>query len=70
MAEADLLLHVIDAAAPDRDRRMAAVNAVLEEVGATTVPSIEVFNKCDQLGDGERARLDGALSRARCASRR
>ena len=57
VAEADLLLHVIDAAAPDRDRRMAAVTAVLEEVGATRVPSVEVFNKCDQLGEGERARL-------------
>ena len=57
VAEADLLLHVIDAAAPDRDRRMAAVNAVLAEVGATSVPFVEVFNKCDQLAEGERARL-------------
>jgi GTP-binding protein HflX len=57
---------VIDAAAPDRERRMAAVNAVLAEVGATRVPFVEVFNKSDQLGDGERARLaalyPGALS--------
>jgi GTP-binding protein HflX len=36
---------------------MAAVNAVLSEVGATRVPFIEVFNKCDRLADGERARL-------------
>ena len=34
VADADLVLHVIDAAAPDRDRRMAAVRQVLEEVGA------------------------------------
>ena len=57
VAEADLLLHVIDAAAPDRERMMAAVHSVLEEVGAHRVPAIEVFNKCDQLGAGERARI-------------
>ena len=35
VADADLVLHVIDAAAPDRDRRMNAVRQVLDEVGAT-----------------------------------
>src|SRR5215813_13369809 len=49
VAEADLVLHVIDASASDRERRMAAVRAVLEEVGATDVPLIEVYNKTDQL---------------------
>ena len=34
VAAADLLLHVIDASAPDRDRQMAAVHSVLEDVGA------------------------------------
>jgi GTP-binding protein HflX len=57
VADADLLLHVIDASAPDRDRHMAAVASVLEEVGAERVPSIEVFNKCDRLDAGERTRL-------------
>ena len=57
VAEADLVLHVIDAAAPDRDRRMAAVRSVLEEVGATTVPMLEVYNKCDALTADERRRL-------------
>ena len=57
VAEADLILHVIDAAAPDRDRRMAAVRAVLEEVHATDVPLIEVYNKCDLLTADERRRL-------------
>src|ERR687893_3199533 len=54
VAEADLLLHVVDAAAPDRERCMTAVAAVLAEVGAHEVPSIAVFNKCDQLDAGER----------------
>jgi GTP-binding protein HflX len=57
VADADLLLHVIDASSPDRDRHMNAVLAVLSEVGAERVPAIEVFNKCDRLDAGERARI-------------
>ena len=51
------MLHVIDVAAPDRDRRMTAVRQVLEEVGAQDVPLIEVYNKCDQLTPDEVRRL-------------
>jgi GTP-binding protein HflX len=51
------VLHVIDAGAADRDRRMAAVRQVLEEVGASGVPVLEVYNKCDTLGPDERRRL-------------
>ena len=57
VSEADLVLHVIDASAADRDRRMAAVRQVLEEVGATEVPLLEVYNKTDQLTAVERARF-------------
>ena len=60
VAEADLVLHVIDAASPERDRHMAAVSRVLEEVGATEVPRIEVFNKVDLLSADERRRLTEA----------
>jgi GTPase len=70
VAEADLLLHVIDAAAPDRDRRMTAVNAVLAEVGATRVPSVEVFNKVDQLSAVERTHLEALYPAALCVSAR
>ena len=49
-ADADLLLHVIDAAAPDRDEQIAAVDRVLAEIGAAEVPQIRVFNKCDIAG--------------------
>jgi len=66
VAAADLILHVTDAAAPDRDRQMAAVRGVLEEVGAIDVPLIEVYNKCDLLTPDERRRLQeqepGALA--------
>jgi tetratricopeptide (TPR) repeat protein len=57
VAEADLILHVIDAAAPDRGRRMDAVRKVLEEVGAIDVPLIDVYNKCDAMTADERRRL-------------
>jgi GTP-binding protein HflX len=56
-AEADLALHVIDASSPERERHMAAVARVLEEVGATDVPRIDVFNKIDRLTADERRRL-------------
>ena len=46
-AQADLLLHVIDAAHPNRDEQIAAVDAVLEEIGAQNVPQIRVYNKID-----------------------
>jgi GTPase len=57
VAAADLLLHVIDAASPDRERHMEAVRSVLAEVGADRVPSVDIFNKCDRLDAGERARI-------------
>ncbi len=45
--EADLLLHVIDAAHPCRDEQAAAVDAVLQEIGADRVPQIRIMNKID-----------------------
>src|SRR5262249_42790312 len=68
VADADLILHVIDAAAPDRDRRMNAVRSVLEEVGATDVPLLEIYNKCDALTGDERRRLEEQDSAALCIS--
>jgi GTP-binding protein HflX len=46
-AQADLLLHVVDSASADRDQQMAAVAAVLQEIGALDVPQILVWNKVD-----------------------
>jgi GTPase len=60
VAEADLALHVIDAASPDRDRHIAAVRRVLEEVGASEVPVLEVYNKIDAITPDERRRLRDA----------
>jgi GTP-binding protein HflX len=60
VAEAELVLHVIDAVSPDRERHMAAVRRVLEEVGATDVPLIHVYNKIDGSTQDERRRLRDA----------
>jgi GTP-binding protein HflX len=57
VAAADLLLHVIDASSPDRERHIAAVRSVLAEVGAESVPTLDVFNKWDLLDAAERGRL-------------
>ena len=52
--EASLLLHVVDAADPNRRERIAQVNQVLAEVGAGALPQIEVFNKSDLIGETPR----------------
>ena len=49
-ADADLLLHVIDASHPNRDEQIEAVEAVLREIGADEVPQIRVYNKIDLAG--------------------
>jgi GTP-binding protein HflX len=66
--DADLALHIIDAAAQDRDRRMSAVRQVLEEVGAVNVPLLDVYNKCDALTADERRRLQDQDPSALCIS--
>jgi GTP-binding protein HflX len=58
VTDADLLLHVIDASSPDIDRQMTAVTRVLTEVGAATVPVLEVFNKGDLVSADELGRLE------------
>jgi GTP-binding protein HflX len=57
---ADLLLHVVDSASPNRDRQVAEVNKVLAEIGAERVPQILVMNKIDLTGVGP------ALARDEC----
>ena len=47
---ADLLLHVIDTHAEERDQTVFAVEAVLEEIDAHRIPRLEVMNKIDLVG--------------------
>jgi GTP-binding protein HflX len=68
VAAADLLLHVIDASSPEHERQMAAVRAVLGEVGADRVPVLDVFNKCDRLNEAERQRLRAVYPSGLCVS--
>ena len=60
VAEADLALHVIDAANPERERQVTAVRRVLEDVGANDVPTIDVYNKIDAITADEQRRLRDA----------
>jgi GTP-binding protein HflX len=55
-ADADLLLHVVDAASPQRDEQIADVQRVLCEIGADRVPQVLVFNKLDRLEPTQRPR--------------
>ena len=54
--DADLLLHVIDAASPLLAEQQAEVDRVLQEIGADRVPQLLVYNKCDLLEDSQQSR--------------
>ena len=53
VAEADLLLHVVDATDPDNTQQIRTVERILDELGAADVDRFMVFNKCDLLPDGQ-----------------
>ena len=57
-ADADLLLHVIDASDPERERLIGAVMKVLEGIDALAVPRFEVYNKVDQMTPDERDAIE------------
>jgi GTP-binding protein HflX len=50
--QADLLLHVVDSASPQRGEQIEAVNEVLAEIGAADVPQLVVLNQIDRCGMG------------------
>jgi GTPase len=56
---ADLIVHVLDASAPEEEREVMqkAVEEVLDEIGATRAPRLLVLNKIDALGEDERQAL-------------
>lgn len=58
-AEATLLVHVIDAADPDRELNVGQVEHVLKEIGADRVPVLKVMNKIDKLDSAPRIERDG-----------
>ncbi len=56
--DADLLIHVVDAGAPDPAGSMAAVRDVLVEIGADHVPQLLAFNKSDLAADAAKRLVD------------
>jgi GTP-binding protein HflX len=55
-ADADLLLHVVDAASPVLQEQMLEVDRVLAEIGAADVPQVLVYNKMDALPESQQPR--------------
>lgn len=51
VAEADLLLHLVDGSSVDPEMHIDSVRGVLREIGAGDVPELVVFNKSDQVGE-------------------
>ena len=66
VAQADLLLHVIDATMNDDQERAKQVRNVLEEIGAQQQPILAVYNKIDQVNEPARIERDAS----RCSDRR
>ena len=58
VADADLLLHVVDSASHAREEQMLEVNKVLAEIGADRVPQLLVWNKIDLTEAGPGVELD------------
>ena len=65
VAEADLLLHVVDCGNTERLDQMQRVNEVLAEISADSIPQIVVFNKIDLTGEPARVERDSAGNVAR-----
>jgi GTP-binding protein HflX len=57
VADADLVIHVVDGSHPDPEGQVRAVREVLAEVGADTVPELLVVNKSDASGEEVMLRL-------------
>jgi GTP-binding protein HflX len=51
LADADLLIHVIDAANPAFEKQMNSVENLIQELDLGEIPLVRVFNKCDLIGN-------------------
>lgn len=63
--QADVLLHIVDAASPVRDQQIEEVNRVLHEIGADKLPQCLIWNKIDvlDLPAGADAAADGTIEK-------
>jgi len=57
VADADLVVQVCDSSSPVRDDHVRAVQRVLTEIGADTVPCVVIWNKSDLISRDERRRI-------------
>jgi GTP-binding protein HflX len=62
VAEADLLLHVIDLSHPTWEEQRKVVNQVLLEIGASHIPVVYVFNKIDRIPHGDLVAIETRIS--------
>jgi GTP-binding protein HflX len=71
VSDASLLLHVVDMSSERRDENIEQVNAVLEEIDASEVPQIVVYNKLDLTGRGPGIDRDeqGLITKVRLSAR-
>ncbi|KHK96246.1 GTP-binding protein [Microbacterium mangrovi] len=70
VGDADIIVHVVDAAHPDPAGQIQTVRDVLGEIGARDIPEMVVFNKADLVDDDTRLVLRGLEPRAHFASSR
>ncbi len=61
IADADLILHVVDATDPDPLGQIATVRNVIAEVDGSAIPELVVFNKSDLVDQDEQVRLRGLV---------
>ena len=64
VADADVIIHVVDGAHPDPASQLATVCDVIGEVGARGIPEIVAFNKSDLISDSDRIVLRGLEPRS------
>jgi len=64
LAESSLLLLCIDAVDREKDVKIRAVEAILNDMGLSEIPVIKVFNKCEALSEEERNHLSGKYANA------
>ncbi|KRA22455.1 GTP-binding protein [Microbacterium sp. Root61] len=70
VADADVIVHVVDAAHPDPAAQLQTVRDVMGDVGARDIPELVVFNKADLVDDDTRLVLRGLEPKALFASSR
>ncbi|WP_353111709.1 GTPase HflX [Microbacterium sp.] len=70
VADADVIVHVVDGSHPDPSAQLQTVRDVMGDVGAREIPEIVVFNKADLLDDDERLVLRGLVPGAHFVSSR